>query len=221
MKMNNHDIIKDLIPGYLDNVISTSSRKLIETHLQSCPSCQKYLQAMKAELTTPAQLNLKQINPLKKIKQRTHHKVILGILITIVIMVAGYFGLALYAHSFPAASQQITQSVQKNGQTVTLTFQSDQATAKKLNLMALDQGDNNDEDGFQPVIDVRFSRPLPWNRNKNQQAQVSFTFLSPYQIRGNNGQPYPLEENDIVIINYKNKRQRIKLIDLYQSAETN
>ena len=92
---------------------------------------------------------------------------------------------------------------------------------KKLNLMALDQGDNNDEDGFQPVIDVRFSRPLPWNRNKNQQAQVSFTFLSPYQIRGNNGQPYPLEENDIVTINYKNKRQRIKLIDLYQSAETN
>ena len=36
------EIIKDLIPLYLDNVCSEDSRKLVEDHLSECSECRIY-----------------------------------------------------------------------------------------------------------------------------------------------------------------------------------
>jgi len=43
----NCDVIKDMLPLYADEVVSESSRKLIEEHLDSCSDCSEYLGQLK------------------------------------------------------------------------------------------------------------------------------------------------------------------------------
>ena len=43
----NCEIIKDLLPLYVDNICSNQSRKIVEEHLDECPKCQTYLQEIK------------------------------------------------------------------------------------------------------------------------------------------------------------------------------
>ena len=40
------EIIKDLIPLYLDKVCSEDSRKLVEEHLAECSECRKYMKEL-------------------------------------------------------------------------------------------------------------------------------------------------------------------------------
>lgn len=46
------NIIKDLIPLYLDEVCSEDSKKIVTEHLEECEECKKYLESMKCELTS-------------------------------------------------------------------------------------------------------------------------------------------------------------------------
>ena len=39
----NCDIVKDLIPLYIDNVASEESKNLVETHCDTCKECKKFL----------------------------------------------------------------------------------------------------------------------------------------------------------------------------------
>lgn len=41
MKEINCNVIRDILPLYLDNVVSQDTRELVEEHLQSCESCRK------------------------------------------------------------------------------------------------------------------------------------------------------------------------------------
>lgn len=44
------EIIRDLIPLYLDKVCSEDSRKLVEEHLAECSECRKYMKELETEL---------------------------------------------------------------------------------------------------------------------------------------------------------------------------
>lgn len=46
-----HDVIKDLLPLYIDDVLSSASRQLIEEHLDECEDCRKYLNNLKDSKT--------------------------------------------------------------------------------------------------------------------------------------------------------------------------
>ena len=50
MKNTPCEVIKDLIPLYVDDVCSEKSKVLIEEHLAECEECRKYLEALKGEL---------------------------------------------------------------------------------------------------------------------------------------------------------------------------
>jgi hypothetical protein len=51
---NNCDIVRDLLPLYLDDICNESSRKCVEEHIQGCEECRKLLQEIKTDL--PEQL---------------------------------------------------------------------------------------------------------------------------------------------------------------------
>ena len=36
------DIIKDLMPLYIDDLLSDNSKKFVEDHINNCESCKKY-----------------------------------------------------------------------------------------------------------------------------------------------------------------------------------
>ena len=43
------NIIEDLLPLYVDDMVSEDSRKLVEEHLKECPACRKMQEEMMRE----------------------------------------------------------------------------------------------------------------------------------------------------------------------------
>ena len=46
---NECNVIKDLLPSYIDNLTSIESNELINKHLKECDSCKKFLNNIKNE----------------------------------------------------------------------------------------------------------------------------------------------------------------------------
>lgn len=46
-----HDVINDLLPLYIDDVLSSASRQLVDEHLDECEDCRKYLNNLKDSKT--------------------------------------------------------------------------------------------------------------------------------------------------------------------------
>ena len=54
MKKNNCNIIRDILPLYLDDVVSDETKQMVEEHLQSCASCRAEASSMKKDVILPA-----------------------------------------------------------------------------------------------------------------------------------------------------------------------
>ena len=52
MKEVNCEIIQDLLPSYIDNICSKSSRTLVEEHLKSCKKCKAEFDNMNKKMDT-------------------------------------------------------------------------------------------------------------------------------------------------------------------------
>ena len=90
------NIIEDLLPLYVDDMVSEDSRQLVEEHLKECPSCRKmqeemmkenYLTAVKKD-NDSAQANKTEAEPLKKIRRKIRKKRIASVLLAVVLVLA-------------------------------------------------------------------------------------------------------------------------------------
>ena len=73
------EIIRDLLPLYIDGVCSEESKAAIETHLTECEGCRQYYEAMKStdgfkEKQNDNSEDMKMAESLKKIKGRINRK---------------------------------------------------------------------------------------------------------------------------------------------------
>ena len=93
------NVIEDLLPLYIDEMVSEDSRQLVEEHLKGCQSCQRILEEMKQENRLgEGQQNdrhKKEMEPLKKIRRKIRRKRIAAVL-TAVILVAAAGGVGHY-----------------------------------------------------------------------------------------------------------------------------
>ena len=95
MKMS-CNIIEDLLPLYVDDMVSEDSRKLVEEHLKECPSCRKMQEEMIKEnrlsaagnRSNSAKTNKTEAEPLKKIRRRIRKKRIASVVLAVVLVVA-------------------------------------------------------------------------------------------------------------------------------------
>ena len=69
MKFLPCELIQDLLPLYHDGVCSDTSRKLVDSHLETCEKCSAVLKSMTAELEMP-KLETDEAKPLKTIKRK-------------------------------------------------------------------------------------------------------------------------------------------------------
>ena len=69
MKFLPCDLIQDILPLYHDGVCSDTSRKLVDSHLETCEKCTAVLQGMTTELEMP-KLEADETKPLKSIKRK-------------------------------------------------------------------------------------------------------------------------------------------------------
>ena len=91
--MTSCDIIKDLLPIYLDGVCSSGSKTAVEEHIGTCKSCNAELQTMQKEITiSNAEQNLKEaetvINLSKRWRNGMTKSLLKGIAITILSLTA-------------------------------------------------------------------------------------------------------------------------------------
>ena len=70
---NECNIIRDILPLYIEDMVSADTTELVEEHLKNCVSCRIELQNMKREIRIESYANPKQVDalaPLKAIKRK-------------------------------------------------------------------------------------------------------------------------------------------------------
>lgn len=72
MKEISCNVIKDILPLYLDDVVSEETREMVEEHLQSCDSCREEAEVLKMNVALPTNSNTKLLDArvLKNLKKR-------------------------------------------------------------------------------------------------------------------------------------------------------
>lgn len=85
------DIIQDLIPSYLDNICSDASRQCVEEHIETCEKCRKALEMYKSNAFTSEGLEEREVDGLKKIKNRLKLQSILSCTLLITLAALGIY----------------------------------------------------------------------------------------------------------------------------------
>ena len=83
------EVVRDLLPSYVDGLTSGTTNRLVGGHLEGCAPCRAALEAMRAPGTEPAEKKEKEIDYLKK--NRRHNRAVVlwsigGVLLAVVMV---------------------------------------------------------------------------------------------------------------------------------------
>ncbi|MED4531766.1 zf-HC2 domain-containing protein [Metabacillus fastidiosus] len=87
-------IIQDVLPLYIDEVVSQDTKEMVEEHLQHCEECQKEYEIMKQELYIPAE---NKASIFKKINRKWRKKKVIISIVSILATAITLFGAFAYA----------------------------------------------------------------------------------------------------------------------------
>ncbi len=100
MKSENNDkckIVQDLMPSYLENLLSTESKSFVDEHISTCDECKKYLDVMSENMLTEKkeqeETNKLEIDSLKKYRHKMTilKRILLIILIIVITLITALF----------------------------------------------------------------------------------------------------------------------------------
>ena len=81
-------VVRDLLPSYVEGLTAPETAAAVEAHVASCPDCAARLAAMRApEEAPPAEA--KEVDYLKAVKRRTWKRVLLAVVCTVALVLAG------------------------------------------------------------------------------------------------------------------------------------
>ena len=90
MKFLPCELIRDILPLYHDGVCSEVSKKLVDSHLETCDGCKEAMLTLSAEMEIP-KLSADEGKPLKAIKRKWRKKTwATGILIALVLVISWF-----------------------------------------------------------------------------------------------------------------------------------
>lgn len=215
------EILKDLLPSYIDGITSSASNQLIEQELKYNSELRQYYETMLADLELKNETTSHDIDSLKKIRRVTRKKILLGILGTLAtVFVLSYAFFWYYNKSWTATSQDIIQSTTNNQGTVTLTF-TDKENRESVQTLVLQQPDYDLQDGYQSKVVVKQSRINPLNSqliNSTTANTIRFTFVDKDTILLND-QKLKVGYKDILEVQYQDKTENIKIQDLFENSK--
>lgn len=108
MNKDTCDIVKDLLPLYIDDILSDSSRVLVEEHIKTCPKCRKDLESYGKRVVLPMDTD---IDPFKKISYKfKFQKMSIALLLSIIMLflVSRIIGPFRYDNSLVPSRDSIT-----------------------------------------------------------------------------------------------------------------
>lgn len=87
MKSLDCNIIKDLLPSYIDKLLSKESNTLVENHMQTCTECRKVLTDMSKEKDIEKVFDQdEEIDYLKGYRKKKKFSIIIAVIITILVI---------------------------------------------------------------------------------------------------------------------------------------
>ena len=91
MKINDCDIIKDLLPSYVDGLTNETTNAIIEDHLKDCPGCREELEKIRHADASPLQAkqDSAEIKHLEKAGQRSRRRLLR---LSVILAVILFFG---------------------------------------------------------------------------------------------------------------------------------
>lgn len=99
---NECDIVKDLLFSYNDNVLSETSKKLVDEHLKTCKSCNSILEEIKLE--NNAKKQTKEIDVFKIIRKKITKRNIIILIILLLLLLVIIFNLLVFRNYNEVAS---------------------------------------------------------------------------------------------------------------------
>lgn len=95
MKEINCNVIKDILPLYVDHVVSQDTRELVGEHLESCDECRTEAELLQKEVLLPdnAAAQMREAAPLKKFKKDWRNKKVIISLLSAAVTAAVLFGI--------------------------------------------------------------------------------------------------------------------------------
>lgn len=99
---NECDLVKDLLFSYNDNILSTTSKDLVDKHLQECDECKKFLEEIKQD--SNEEKHVKEIDFLRSIKKNINKKNIIILVIFVFLIIIVLFNIQVYKNYNAVAS---------------------------------------------------------------------------------------------------------------------
>lgn len=96
------EMIRDLLPLYIDGLTSAESNKEIEKHLKSCKECRKYYQEMTGEIQEVVPITEEEIEDaqiMKKMARKKRKTILAGVVGGIVLLLAVIIAALPYFYS--------------------------------------------------------------------------------------------------------------------------
>ncbi|MDR0987442.1 MAG: zf-HC2 domain-containing protein [Ruminococcus sp.] len=110
--MLSHNVVKDLLPAYIDGLCSSDTNAEIAEHLDDCYECKKVYKAMKEPEPTENLPVTKDLDYLKKIRKRNLRRVLIASLSVLACAVAFVF---VFVIGVPADSEKIVYRFEHKG----------------------------------------------------------------------------------------------------------
>lgn len=98
------EVIKDLMPSYVDGICSQDSRKLVAGHAESCGQCRKMLELLEKTTITSDKTETEQLNYMQRVKQSYHNKSLTGFRLLTIVVSAIMFYVLLNVLAFSGLS---------------------------------------------------------------------------------------------------------------------
>jgi len=89
--MNNCAVIKDLLPLYVDNVLSEESKTLVVEHLANCEGCKCEFANMQSEVKKLNHGNKAEVKVLKSVKKKLFRQKVIVAVIAVIVTVSTVF----------------------------------------------------------------------------------------------------------------------------------
>lgn len=113
------EIIRDLLPSYVDGLTSEESNQEITAHVAECASCKEILEQMQEEVQAKEEKEGRKINPFRKFNRRMRRAVAMAVVICSGV---GGFGYKAFARGFAINPQEITMEPKLEDDMLYLNF---------------------------------------------------------------------------------------------------
>ncbi|WP_414042612.1 anti-sigma factor family protein [Macrococcus sp. EM39E] len=214
----NHSVFKDLLLNYIDGLTSDETNAIMEEHMRECESCKNIYHHLKEEAisedTSVYSHDNQEFDAFKKVKKSHNKKIIWSVLGTLFIA-SLLFGLYTYLYS----TQWITNS---NDVKVVVKAEGNK---RIIHIKA-----KNNKHFVVPSEEIYVKSKgtreyIIYEARKGNYApelikngiNLPVNFVNQNTIINRDNQKEKIDDKDEVVLRFKDKKVKMKLLDLYQS----